>query len=57
MEAGDTATGVITATGGTAIEAVMAVMAGGVATDTMGRVWAAATTGAVAEATGVRIEC
>jgi hypothetical protein len=56
MEAADTVTGVTTATGGTDIEAVGAVMAAGVATDTTGKVWAAAATGAVAEATDIRIE-
>jgi hypothetical protein len=51
-----TATGATTAIGVTDIEAVGAVMAAGVATDTTGKVWAAAATGAVAEATDVRIE-
>ena len=51
-----TATGATTVIGGTDIEAVGAVMGAGVATDTPGVVWAAAITGAVAEATGVRIE-
>jgi hypothetical protein len=51
-----TATGAATAIGVTDIEAVGAVMAAGVATDTPGVVWVAAITGAVAEATGIRIE-
>jgi hypothetical protein len=38
------------------IGAVGAVMAAGVATDTPGVVWGVAITGAVAEATGIRIE-
>lgn len=56
MGAADTATGVATATGGMDIEAAGAVMAAGVAKDTQGTAWVAATTGAAAEATGVRIE-
>lgn len=56
MEAADTATGVTTATGGTDIRAVGAVMAAGVAADIQGTVWVAATTTAVVEAMGVRIE-
>ena len=56
MAVADTATGVAMATGGTDIQAVGAVMAAGVAMDTRGTGWVAATTGVVVEATGVRIE-
>lgn len=58
MAVADTAIGAATATatGATDIQAVGAVMAAGVAADTLGTGWVAATTGAVAEDTGVRIE-